>query len=320
MALLVASAVNIHHFILDGAIWKLRNMRIANVLIRSQPVEAAAPAARGGWLRPLVWGTAAAGVAIGFFELFETRVAYPGALARGELGRAALALDHLAWVGYDRANLRARLGAAYLRAGELDAAAAQYHRSLELAPTAESWLALARLDERRQRVDDARHAYEQALAAAPERPDRVHAGIARMARLQGESAVAIEHLREAVRLNPNAAGHANDLAWALATAPDARLRDPEEGIRLARAVVEAQSPPDPNFLDTLAAAYAAAGRFEEATAAARRALELASTQEKTALADDIRRKLDLYREHQPFVDAANGGKLGGVPLAPAPEG
>ncbi|MCA9510808.1 MAG: hypothetical protein KC560_08910, partial [Myxococcales bacterium] len=35
LALLVASCVNLHHFILDGAIWKLRDGAIARVLLRS---------------------------------------------------------------------------------------------------------------------------------------------------------------------------------------------------------------------------------------------------------------------------------------------
>jgi hypothetical protein len=241
MAALVASAVNIHHFILDGAIWKLRNLRIANVLIRSQVEAPTAPTPRAGWARPLVWTTATVGLAIGVFELFETRVAYPDALARGNLDRAALALDHLAWVGYERADLRARLGSAYARSGQIDAAAGQYEQSLALAPTARVWTALGQLDERRQRIGDARRAYERALAAGPDRPDGIHAGIARVARLQGDGAAAIGHLREALRLNPGAPAHANDLAWTLATTPDPRLREPDEAIRLARSVVEAGS-------------------------------------------------------------------------------
>jgi tetratricopeptide (TPR) repeat protein len=307
MAALVASAVNIHHFILDGAIWKLRNLRIANVLIRSQVEAPTAPTPRAGWARPLVWTTATVGLAIGVFELFETRVAYPDALARGNLDRAALALDHLAWVGYERADLRARLGSAYARSGQIDAAAGQYEQSLALAPTARVWTALGQLDERRQRIGDARRAYERALAAGPDRPDGIHAGIARVARLQGDGAAAIGHLREALRLNPGAPAHANDLAWTLATTPDPRLREPDEAIRLARSVVEAGSPPGPNALDTLAAAYAAAGRFEEATDAALRALDLAASQGQTGLRDDIRTKLALYRQRQPFVDGPNGG-------------
>ena len=36
LGLMVASAVNLHHFVLDGAIWKLRNTRVAGVLLRRQ--------------------------------------------------------------------------------------------------------------------------------------------------------------------------------------------------------------------------------------------------------------------------------------------
>ena len=115
------------------------------------------------------------------------------------------------------------------------------------------------------------------------------------------------HLREAVRLNPGDPGYANDLAWTLATAPDPQLRDPAEALRLASSLVEAKSPPDPNDLDTLAAAYAAAGRFEEAADAALRAVDLASAQGRAALRDAIQRKLALYRARQPFVDSPAGG-------------
>ena len=35
VVLLVASVVNLHHFVLDGAIWKLRDGRVARVLLRT---------------------------------------------------------------------------------------------------------------------------------------------------------------------------------------------------------------------------------------------------------------------------------------------
>ena len=64
LAMLVASAVNIHHFVLDGAIWKLKG-RIAEVLIRSgSDVEGPARPARRFGLRHAVW--AACGLALVF--------------------------------------------------------------------------------------------------------------------------------------------------------------------------------------------------------------------------------------------------------------
>jgi hypothetical protein len=60
---------------------------------------------------------------------------------------------------------------------------------------------------------------------------------------------------------------------------------------------------DPAALDTLAAAYASAGDFVRATAAAERALTAASRVGNTALAEQIRSRLRLYREQQPYLRA-----------------
>ncbi|HWY87513.1 MAG TPA: hypothetical protein VNX28_12345 [Gemmataceae bacterium] len=53
------------------------------------------------------------------------------------------------------------------------------------------------------------------------------------------------------------------LAWILATHPDERLRDGRRAVRLARKAM-ALGPAHPTLLETLAAAHAEAGDFEEA--------------------------------------------------------
>jgi hypothetical protein len=103
MGLLVTAAINIHHFILDGAIWKLRNSRIANVLIRSAEEEPGAPTGGGGdglpWLRRGVWAVAAAGTAIGVFCFWQKELVAPAAVARRDFAGARAALDRLAGFG-----------------------------------------------------------------------------------------------------------------------------------------------------------------------------------------------------------------------------
>src|SRR5262249_44382055 len=57
LALLTASVVNLHHFVLDGAIWKLRDGRVARMLLR-EPGEASpeTPAPRRRRIGPaLAW-------------------------------------------------------------------------------------------------------------------------------------------------------------------------------------------------------------------------------------------------------------------------
>jgi hypothetical protein len=148
-SIVVGAAVNLHHFILDGAIWKLRNMRIARILIRNEDADQSSGTHAGApWLRRLVWTAATAGMALGFFEYYETRIAFPRALRDGDVVAAARILDRIGWFGFDRSRLRARLGRIHESQGELAAAALQYERSLELRPSAEMWARLGALWEK----------------------------------------------------------------------------------------------------------------------------------------------------------------------------
>ena len=58
--MLVAAMVNIHHFMIDGAIWKLRDGRVARALIRREaPGPDAIGAPRRRWLAPILLGAGA---------------------------------------------------------------------------------------------------------------------------------------------------------------------------------------------------------------------------------------------------------------------
>ena len=57
------------------------------------------------------------------------------------------------------------------------------------------------------------------------------------------------------------------------------------------------------LLDTLAAAYAEAGRFEDAVDAATEALALLKTDNKQMIAD-MRKRLDLYKKREPFREGS----------------
>jgi spermidine synthase len=60
--------------------------------------------------------------------------------------------------------------------------------------------------------------------------------------------------------------------------------------------------PDPAHLDTLAAAYAAAGRFPDAIDTAARAEKRAREEQRSAMADEIRARLARYREGEPWIE------------------
>jgi Flp pilus assembly protein TadD len=119
---------------------------------------------------------------------------------------------------------------------------------------------------------------------------------------EGRLEEAIVHYREALRISPNLHAISNRLAWMLATCGDHRLRDPDESIRLSEASAHATKFNDPSILDTLAAGYAAAGRFEEAIRTAKWAVGLHKQGGQHAGAAEIRKRLSLYRRNRAYVD------------------
>jgi len=111
-------------------------------------------------------------------------------------------------------------------------------------------------------------------------------------------AAAIWQYKKALQLNPDYLGAKNNLAWLLATCPDAALRDGKRAVKLAKQVARLIGSEHPSALDTLAAAYAEAGRYAEAAATAQRALDAAD--QEGVSADNIRKRLKLYQASTPY--------------------
>jgi Flp pilus assembly protein TadD len=87
----------------------------------------------------------------------------------------------------------------------------------------------------------------------------------------GDAAKAASVLTHAIEAHPEDINLTHNLARLLATATDPRVRDGERALRLALDVCTRTGNRDPRALDTLAAAYAAAGQIDQARATAARA-------------------------------------------------
>jgi hypothetical protein len=94
----------------------------------------------------------------------------------------------------------------------------------------------------------------------------------------------------------------NNLAWQLAANPDTRVRRPEAAIRWAEKAADATGRQNAHILDTLAVAYASAGRFEKAITVARNAERMARTAGELEFADAITGRIDLFESSKPYVD------------------
>src|SRR5208337_4446750 len=81
---------------------------------------------------------------------------------------------------------------------------------------------------------------------------------------KGDYAKALADYKRAIRLNPDHGMAYNGLAWLLAVCPDANIRNGEEAVRYAKKACELSEWRTPSWIDTLAAAYAEAGNFDNA--------------------------------------------------------
>jgi len=117
---------------------------------------------------------------------------------------------------------------------------------------------------------------------------------------------AMKHLQEALRLRPDLPVTLNALARLQATHENAQWRNASTSVSYAEQACQLTSRSDPRYLDTLAAAYAEAGRFGEAVATARLAANLA-TVGKTTLAAAINDRIKIYRSNQPYREPVDPG-------------
>ena len=123
----------------------------------------------------------------------------------------------------------------------------------------------------------------------------------------GRAAEAIPYYEEALRVVPWAIPTLNDLAWILATSPVASLRNGLRAVELAEKAKQISGGRNASVLDTLAAAYAEAGRFPQAVETARAGLALATNRDNEGLADGLWKRLALYEAGLPYRQTPQDG-------------
>ena len=149
------------------------------------------------------------------------------------------------------------------------------------------------------RPAEARRHLEQSLIANPRDPV-AHASLGAILAGTTDVAGAINSYRLALQQDPNLTIALNNLTWLLATHPQDEFRNGAEAVRLGERAVQLTERREVPFLGTLAAAYAEAGRFEEAIATAEEAIKLAESQGLRDLENRNRELLVLYRSGKPW--------------------
>lgn len=146
------------------------------------------------------------------------------------------------------------------------------------------------------RPDEALERFRTVLQLNP-RFVRAYVYAARIWLARGDRAAGVAALRVANTLAPDDVSVALDLAWYLATMPEASAEDRATALRLARSA--AADATDIRRLEVLAAALAANGDFAEAATTLESAICLAWQAGRVELTEALRRRLELYRASRP---------------------
>lgn len=260
LALLIASVVNLHHFILDGAIWKLRDGPIARALLRDER-EATAPPRGAAWPSRLWWAAGAASVSVWCFSTFVQAGALQPAVAAGDTEGMERAASRLAWIGQESARVHAALATLHQHRGNAAPAAHHAERALALHAGADELFELSTYFHRSSRSADAIASIERALTQQPGSPRLRHR-----------------------------------LAWLLIVYHRAEPAQAQRARDLAAAAVADTAGQNASYLHTYGMALAATGALEQALATAEQALARAIAAGEKDFIDLLRRHRDGYAQ------------------------
>lgn len=109
---------------------------------------------------------------------------------------------------------------------------------------------------------------------------------------------AVQDFSEVIKQEPEAFQVFNMLAWVLATCPDGHVRDGKRAVELATKACELSNWEIPGCIDTLAAAYAEAGDFENAVKYQKQAAGMKDIPENTRT--NVFSRIELYQQRKPY--------------------
>ncbi|MGI8906415.1 MAG: tetratricopeptide repeat protein [Candidatus Sumerlaeaceae bacterium] len=149
-----------------------------------------------------------------------------------------------------------------------------------------------------ERYDSAQLLLSKAVSLKPD-SDEAIVGLATASRATGNEMEADKMLAPMAQ-NSNSARALNALAWLRATAKTNNLRNGAEAERLVRQAIQLLGQPNLFVQQTLAAALAEQGKFDEAIAAATEAHRMARQMNRDRDAAELDKQLELYRTRKPY--------------------
>jgi tetratricopeptide (TPR) repeat protein len=194
------------------------------------------------------------------------------------------------------------LGIIFGRQGKFAQAGEYFTKALNINPNLEEALInFGYVLTNQGKLDDAAVKFEESLRINP-KSALAHHHLGQILAQMGRIDEAVAHFEKTVHLKPDWVEPMNELAWILASSDKAEIRNPEKAVKLAQRVCELTDYKRPEFLDTLAVAYAAAGDFGKAMEITEKALELCQSSDQETLKKELESRRALYKAGKPYIE------------------
>jgi Flp pilus assembly protein TadD len=223
---------------------------------------------------------------------------------QGRLGEARA--QWAALLQRDPDNADAHMGLGLLQAADKDFPAALGHLNEAVrlrSNDAEIRLRVGDVLAEAGRTGEACRQFSEAIRINPTNA-MIHAHVALALERLAQIREAVAQYQQALRLDAGMPVVLNNLAWILASNPDPQIRNGAEAVRLAEQACALTRYQEATLVSTLGAAYAEAGRFEQAVEMARKAEVLAASAGNQAFAQRNKKMAELFLARQPCRESS----------------
>jgi len=235
-----------------------------------------------------------------FYRIVDEAIALQG---KGDLSGALAKWQNALELDPTDARANNGMGIALGMAGKTDDAIPYFRKAVQTqSDFFEAYYNLGLIFSKENKIDEAIDAWQNVVRIRPQfAQGHEYLGYALYAHSKFPESLA--ELRKALDEEPNRLFALKLAANLLATCPDSTVRNGAEALSLAEKAKQLSGGNDPGVLDTLSAAYAENGRFDEATAAEQQAVALAAQREDPMLASRLKAHMARYELKEALREA-----------------
>jgi tetratricopeptide (TPR) repeat protein len=229
--------------------------------------------------------------------------------AKGETEAAIEAWQKAIAVDPNDARVNFGLAGALAAAGRSKESIAYFQKATEVNPDfIEAFYGLGVAQMREQNADGAVAAFQAAIQLSPQF-FQAHESLGFAYFVQGKNSDALLHLRLALDGEPDRVSVLVLAASLMSMSADASVRNGPEAVILAQRALELTKGNDTSVLDTLSAAYAEAGHFEQAKQVVDQAIALAEKEGDADLVAKLKAHRAKYEALKPLRDPEDQGTV-----------